>query len=387
MAGLFFIGRHRRAHLMGLHIFQLVTQRQHRGAEVFAAHLSSELVRLGHRVTFIALYAPGAHRLEVAGAAVYDLGVPPHTFLSWRGIRRLRQLIKQGKPDVLQANGSATLKYTWAARWGLPIPLVYRNISMISEWSGGRGWRYWFYRLLFSRVDYVTSVGEQARADFIRCYHYPPARIAVIRRGVPARPYDRGLVRNQLQQQWGFTAQDRVVMHVGSFSPEKNHLFLLDVWQHLAAEGHRYRLLLVGEGKERPHVEAEIKARGLADRVLVAGFQPIETVLPAADVLVLCSLVEGVPGVILEAATFEVPSVAVDVGGVSEVVKPGETGILLPHHDVKAFAHTLHRLLEDSSTLHRLGHQARAFATAVFDPEANARKFADLYRQLSVKKT
>ncbi len=367
---------------MGMHILHIVTQRQYRGAEIFTAQLSADLLRLGHRVTLVGLYAPGEPPLEVPGAEVYDLCISPRPFLSWSGVKRLRHLFKTLRPDVVQANGSATLKYACMARWGLPgVPLLYRNISMISAWAGEQGWRRWFYRWLFKQVDHVTSVGERTRADFIRFYGYPADRISVIRRGVPVRPADREAVRQALVSEWGLHAADFIVMHMGSFSPEKNHLFLLEVWSLLPRHA-RCILLLVGEGKERARITEAVKARGLADRIFFAGFRPAETMLPGADVLVLCSHVEGVPGVILEAATFGIPAVAVDVGGVGEVVRAGETGRLLTRHDANAFAAALHELMEDRPGLQRLGRQAQAYVATEFDPTKNAKRFADLYGQL-----
>jgi glycosyltransferase involved in cell wall biosynthesis len=368
---------------MGLCILQLVTRRQHRGAEVFAASLSKELISRGQQLFFVGLYPAPEQALFVEGAANSDLEIDPSRPLSLRGVRKLASLIQRIDPDVIQANGSDTLKYAIAAQFfSRKRPLLYRNISIVSVWSGAGGWKRWLYQQMFKRVDFVTSVGEQSRADFIRFFDFPPNRISVIRRGVAVKAVDKHAVRASLQCEFGFAQDDFVVMHVGSFSLEKNHSFLLDVWSQKSLSQLSFRLVLVGEGGERTRLEAEVQKRGLGDRIFFAGFRSVTTLLPGADLLVLCSHVEGVPGVVLEAATFRIPTVAVNVGGVGEVVMDGETGVLLPSHDAALFADSIVRLSEDRSQLKALGDKAFGFVASDFDPAKNAGEFEALYMRL-----
>jgi glycosyltransferase involved in cell wall biosynthesis len=364
-------------------ILQLVTKRQFRGAEIFAANLSNELTLQGHSVAFVGIYRPSDKPLHVEGAINIDLNLDRGWVEFLVGVGALRRVVYEFNPDVIQANGSDTLKYMWAVSFFIrKRPLLYRNISMISAWSGAGGWKRWFYRQIFKRVDFVTSVGEHSRADFIRYFDFPPTRISVIRRGVDLIKVDKPAVRASLQVEFGFAQDDFVVMHVGSFSMEKNHSFLLNVWSQKVLAGSTFRLILVGEGGERTRIQQEVYKRGLADFIFFAGFRSVAAILPGADVLALCSHVEGVPGVVLEAATFRIPTVAVNVGGVGEVVKDGETGVLLAEHNVSLFAESIFRLSEDRARLKVLGENAFGFVTTEFNPAENGRKFEALYERL-----
>ncbi len=365
-----------------LRILQLVTYRQFRGAEIFAANLSTELIRHGHQVWFVGLYAPGPNVLSVPGAYEHDLYVKRVSWVSLRGVWRLARLIRLVRPDVIQANGSDTLKYLWLARWLAPrTPLLYRNISLVSVWMGRSFFKRAVYRWLFSQIDFVTSVGPRTRDDFIACLRYPPEKIEVIPRGIPPLHPDAAVRARWVAQGW-VNAGDFVVVHMGHFSPEKNHLFLLDVWSRVVAADPWCRLLLAGEGALRDTIEHEVKDRQLENSVRLVGFQPAAQILPGADLVALCSLVEGVPGVILEAASAGVACIAVDVGGVSEVVIPEQTGVLLPAHDATLFAESILRLKRHPAERLALGARARQQVSDTYDPEKNAGRFISRYRQL-----
>jgi glycosyltransferase involved in cell wall biosynthesis len=374
---------------MTVKILQLVTRRQFRGAEVFAARLSEELIGQGVQIVFVGLYDPPVNPLSIAGARNTDLGVKNRgSFLSLTALKKLRTIIREEKPDVIQANGSDTLKYALAARALSGYrPVIYRNISMISNWMGKSALKKNLYSALFRMVDHVSSVGNESRKDFISFFQYPEEKISVIRRGVPFSAADRSSVRTALLTSLGLFPGSRIVVHVGNFSPEKNHAFLIDVFSVIRKEDPAVKLLLVGNGEEYTGIENAVKARSLSDTVFLLGFRSdMENILPAADLFVLCSKVEGVPGVILEAATFGIPSLAVNVGGVAEVVKNGETGFLIQGHQVNDFAAKLLEVVRDPAKLALLGAGAQKFVREEFDPAKNVLQFIKLYHQLISKR-
>lgn len=368
-------------------ILQLVTKRQYRGAEVFAANLSTELIRQGQRILFVGLYKPGEAPLLVEGAVHADLLADKRSFISLIALWRLVKLIREEKPEIIQANGSDTLKYALAARVLTGYrPVIYRNISIISTWMGNSQVKKKLYTWLFNKVDHVSSVGNESRDDFKRFFAYPDQKIAVIRRGIPLKAFDREKARAMLATALHLPDDIRMVMHVGNFSKEKNHTFLLEVFTRILKNDDKIKLFLIGNGEEYQSVVKAIHALGLQDTVYLLGFRSdIENIVPAADVFVLCSHVEGVPGVILEAASYKVPSLAVNVGGVLEVVKNNETGILLENHDVEYFTNALLSLLADPDKRLQLGANAYRYVTEEYNPEFNARKFIDLYHQLKLK--
>ena len=368
-------------------ILQLVTKRQYRGAEVFAANLSRELVALGHEIIFAGLYRNDSDALYVDKASNVDIAELKTSSFSLPLVNKLIKLIKKSKPDIIQCNGSDTLKYMFAASFFTPeIPVLYRNISIISEWVKSKPKKI-LYKNVFKRIDHVTSVGDEAVEDFIFTFGYPPARISVIRRGIPIKEITDKEVLGKYRNELGIAEEDKIAVHVGNFSAEKNHDFLLDLFEKIKKENSSVKLLCVGTGDLYEVVKQNIKDRGLENTVFLFGFRrDIPEILAVSDCFVLSSKIEGVPGVILEAATQRKPSVATDVGGVSEVLLNGETGFLIKDFCIEDFKEKLLNILYDDKLRQRLGENAFNLVFDQFNPVKNAVRFEELYQQLIKRK-
>ena len=360
-------------------ILQLVTARQYRGAEVFAALLSEELAEMGHEVRFVGLYSPPEQVLDVPNCTNEDLGGTKQRGFSLPLLYRLQRYCNEWKPDVIQANGSDTLKYTVALKLLQPgVRLVYRNISVFSVWVASE-FRRRIQEWMFRRVDFVTSVSAESRNDLIRTLHYPPDRIRVVRRGVRT---DRRIPAAEARTQLGVTGP--VVALVGKLSAEKNHAFLLRSFARVRSEVPGLRLWFIGDGPERGNIERHIDDLELREAVTLWGVRTdVAPFLAAADVLAITSTVEGIPGVVLEGAVQGTPTVSVDVGGVKEVLVDGRTGLLIGRHDEAAFAAALRRLLTNDVLRRDLGEAARQRVVEEYGLGRAARESLDIYRQIS----
>lgn len=364
-------------------ILQMVTRRQYRGAEVFAANLSSELIGFGHDIIFAGLYKSLGEELKVEGALNIDLAEKQKGFLSPDLVKDLKRLIEIEGPDIIQCNGSDTLKYVIAASFFVPgRPVLYRNISMISKWVDTAP-KMFLYKNIFKRVSHVSSVGKEAVEDFISTLNYPRERTSVIRRGIPIREVRDPEEIEKYREEFGIKPDEKLAIHVGNFSPEKNHVFLLDLFSEIKKVDSTIKLVCVGTGILFDYIKSEIERRQISDTVLLAGFRKdIPELLAASECFLLCSRVEGVPGVILEAGVQKKPSVSVDVGGVSEVLIDGTTGYLVKENDLDEFKEKLLFLMNNSRERERLGRNAYSLVRKEFDPKKKAIEFEDLYNRL-----
>jgi glycosyltransferase involved in cell wall biosynthesis len=364
-------------------IIQLVTKRQFRGAEVFASQLSKDLLSLNHTVLWVGLYANHNNPLSVSGAKSIDLIEKKPFFFSIQILLRLIKLISIEKPDIIQANGSDTLKYLAIASFFIPnIPISYRNISIISEWINSP-LKKMFYKFLFSRVDFVTSVGVFALNDFCRTFDYDSNKIAVIRRGININNNTELDVHIELKQKFDILDNDILLVHVGNFSPEKNHQFLIDVMVKIKIINKNVKLLCLGEGVLFSEIQNKIVQNQLEDTVYLYGFckYPKE-VIAKARILLLCSKVEGVPGVILEGYTKKVPTVAVAVGGVEEVVINEKSGLILNDFNVNNFVSKVMLLVNNEQLAKKMGIYGYEIVKNEYSPKANALLFVNLYERL-----
>src|SRR5262249_16325102 len=153
------------------------------------------------------------------------------------------------------------------------------------------------------------------------------------------------------------------IVAVGRLVEKKGFEDLVDACAILAERGRDFECRIVGTGELEAQLAARIAARGLAGRVVLVGPRPLDEVarevqgaaaLAAACVVGSDGNRDGLPTTLLEAMALGTPCVATDVTGIPEVVRDGETGILVPQHDPTALAAALAYLLDDPEARVRL---------------------------------
>jgi glycosyltransferase involved in cell wall biosynthesis len=153
--------------------------------------------------------------------------------------------------------------------------------------------------------------------------------------------------RRAARQALGLSPSARMVLFVGNLVAVKGVDVLVEAWSRLATAGvlgPEDRLVIVGDGQARAPLQARAQARGLGARVMFAGavaFAEVPRWMSAANVLALPSRSEGTPNVVVEALASGLPVVATRVGGVPDLVRPGENGLLVPPDDAPALAGAL----------------------------------------------
>jgi glycosyltransferase involved in cell wall biosynthesis len=145
----------------------------------------------------------------------------------------------------------------------------------------------------------------------------------------------------------------------------------------------RVKFLVIGDGVLRKKIEKLIAKFNLGSRFILAGWRrDIPRVLSAMDVFVLTSLWEGLPIAVLEAMVSQVPVVATHTGGISEVIAEGETGFLVPCHDMPSMLEKIGVLLRDASFKTSIIRDAKKRIDEKFDTETMVRAHEDLYQTL-----
>lgn len=367
-----------------MNILQIVTRRQHRGAELSAWNLSKQLQNLGHNVYWMGLYSSNTDVLALPDSLNIDLPGDKKSFLSVDKVKALKKFLKTHPVDIIQANGSETLKYAVAARSGKSnIPIVYRNISLVSFWMKNSFLKKMFNGYLLSKSDQIVSVGQNSMNDLVSVFPKLKIKTCVISRGVPAQQTDKFNARNKVLSTFGLPENTRILLWVGALSKEKNPLFMVDVMKRVHQQNTQAVLLMAGKGTMETELNQSIRDASLEKVILPLGYRnDLPELNAAADLALLGSNIEGVPGVLLEAFMQGTPCVAVNVGGVSEVVQDGVTGMLIENHDAKTFAHAVDEMLTNNSLRETLGKSALHFVLENYNEEKNTLKFEQLYRKL-----
>ena len=261
-------------------------------------------------------------------------------------VSAIRTRIDERQPQIIFANGSATLRYAVASRFAKRTPkLIYGSIGEPTWWANSRLSRF-RTSFLMSKAAMITTVSNATRRQLVDGLGLSPDKVAVAPIGVPA---SFGAIMNEPR-----VGETRIVF-IGSLSAEKGPDAALRAVAAVARE-QPVQFRLVGGGPLLELLEHQIQQQDLTGTVELIG--PVADVRPHlgwADVLVLTSKTEGLPGVLLEAGAAGVPAVAFDVGGVSDLVMDGETGRLVPRGDEAALAAALADTVADRDGTDAMG--------------------------------
>jgi glycosyltransferase involved in cell wall biosynthesis len=171
---------------------------------------------------------------------------------------------------------------------------------------------------------------------------------------------------------------------VGRLSEQKGQLLLIDAAQRLVAQGVGFELVLAGDGEMRGEIEALVTRYALQDKVRITGWisgARVREEIMAAQALVLPSLAEGLPVVIMEAMALGRPVISTYIAGIPELVQPGEHGWLVPAGDVEALATAMRACLDaPADDLMRMGAAAKKRVAERHNVDSEAAKLATLFR-------
>lgn len=358
------------------------------GSGVVAVELARELARRGHEIHLLSHAMP--FRLE-AGAGVYYYEVPlrefplfPHPLFTLETVARLAALLRKYSFQLIHVHYAlplsiaALLARQISNQEQLKIVTTIHGTD-ISTW-GRDAAMHPLIRYSLDKSDAVTAVSHSLRRDAANLLGFAETQISVIYNFVDTERYRRipkGGMRRELAPQG-----ERIIMHISNFRPVKRVPDLIRAFAVLVKEKRDLILVLVGEGTEKDLVQHMVQEMGLASRVRLLGthLDPAP-LLASADLLVLPSATESFGLVALEAMACAVPVVATRTGGLPEVVKHGETGLLVPVQDWQALAEAIGRLLDDHSLYRHISAAAQRRAED-FDVKSIIPRYEELYQEI-----
>jgi glycosyltransferase involved in cell wall biosynthesis len=165
----------------------------------------------------------------------------------------------------------------------------------------------------------------------------------------------------------------------------KGQEYLLKAMRDILRSFPAARLLIAGEGAERPRLQQLVETLGIGDAVMMPGFEPkIPAMLRRLDLCVHPAVDEAFGIVLLEAMAARKAVVATNVGGVGEIVADGETGLLVPPCDPDAIARAVCTLLGDPTRRERMGNAGRNRVEREFTVQRTVRSYERLYDELTL---
>jgi glycosyltransferase involved in cell wall biosynthesis len=207
--------------------------------------------------------------------------------------------------------------------------------------------------------------------------------LEVVYHGISApAPSSSRTSRDEVRTRLGIETDKTVFMTIANMRVEKNLGLLIRAFANSVSEEPNARLVLVGDGVERPRLEELVATLGLTNLVVFTGRVPqARSMLVAADVAAMSSEHEGLPVFMMECLAAGIPIVSTEVGGVGELLVNGVNGILVPPGDEQALANALTRMCRDSSLRRELARGA-LMSSERFSIAVAADRLSSLYDQM-----
>lgn len=323
-------------------------------------------------------------RLEGVNCSVIPIDADGMT--NPREIFRLYRIIRHERPEIVHSHlfRSSAIASPLAALVGVPV--VIETAHLGGEWRGNVLKR---WRLVDQTVAYfvtkIIAVSEALKRYLVEAKTISPEKVEVIHNGRDLdyfRPLDADAV-DALKSKLQITKEQEVITVVGRLQHQKGHKYFLEALPGVIQEFPNLRVLLVGDGELRGQLEEYCRSLGVEKNVIFTGFQEdVRGMLGISDVVVLPSLFEGLPLTTIETSAMGKAIVATAVNGTPEVVKHGETGLLVPPKEPLALKDAVLTLLKNRELREKMGKVGRKYVTTNFDVKSQVEKTTALYLRL-----
>jgi glycogen(starch) synthase len=361
--------------------------------------LSKALAHNGHEVHIVTLDFPGAPEFEeIDGVKVYraatELGHP--NFLTWALLfnhfmeKKIAGVSRKADFDVVHVHDWLTAFAGISFKHQMEKPLV----ATIHGTEAGRaqglhnpdsftidGVEWW---TTYEANKIIVTSGSM-KAEIQGHFHPPPEKIEIIPNGIDPRKYNASVDRSAVRGRYGVSPHEKLVLCVGRLVPQKGIEYLIGAVPMIAQRCPETKLIIVGEGWLRGHLERVARSTGHQWRITFTGWIPdheLTALLNSADVLVVPSIYEPFGIVALEGMAAGIPVVASNLGGLAEIVEHDRTGILAYSRNPDSIAWAIDRVLSDRGHSEWLVQNAREMVQKTYSWEAIAMRTAEVYEEV-----
>jgi GalNAc-alpha-(1->4)-GalNAc-alpha-(1->3)-diNAcBac-PP-undecaprenol alpha-1,4-N-acetyl-D-galactosaminyltransferase len=330
------------------------------GAERVMSNMANYWAAHGQHVTLVTVGSPDTdfyaldRRVQRVGLGL--MGYSSNVLAGVRNnvlrVRRLRQAIRASQPDVVLSSVDRTNVLVLVSTLGLGRPVIVFEQIDPRQHAVGYIWAA-LRRLLYPRSAAVVVLTHGIRPwaeHFVKkeTVHVIPNPVQV-----PATHIES----NDAQEPRG---SGRTIAAMGRLNPQKGFDLLLKAFARCAEKHTDWSLMILGEGDERPRLEAMASDLGIKDRMTMPGLaQDPFRILRGSDLFVLSSRYEGFPLALVEAMACGLAVISTDCDtGPREIIRDGMNGVLVPSDDVDALVLAMDRLMTNQAERQRLGANA-----------------------------
>ncbi|HEX8818127.1 MAG TPA: glycosyltransferase [Terriglobales bacterium] len=381
---------HSAALLQRRKVFFLVDSLESGGTERQAVMLATRLPVSKYDVTLGCLRATGPLKEEAEASFLPIVEFYPSRGIDslggMRQLLRLAWLLRRGRFDIVHCHD------LWSNLMGVPaahlagVSVIISSQRDLSHLPWYKTKRRHILRYIQRRSNAILTNAKSIRDQLVSRDQLPSQKVHIVHNGVDLDGFDPSLRSSRV-----FPVGDkgkRIVLVGNMHSDVKGHPWLIQAAAVVLKEFPDTKFILVGDGARRRGFESQVRAVRLEKSFAFVGrSNDVPSILAECDIAVLPSCAEGLPNAILEYLAAGLPTIATSVGGNTEVINDGVTGVLIPPEDSNALSNALLRLLRDSGLSATLAAAGQNYVRRNFSVQRLVDGIDSLYTELLAEKS
>ena len=325
-------------------------------------------------------------------------------FGDYRSYKEIRKIIKQFKPDIVHTHAAKAGALGRLAAFNEKVPVIVHTFHGHIFHSYFHPLKskifLWIERYLAKKSSAIIAISERQKKELTDQYKLcNPSKIKIIPLGFDLSRFRENIEskRKDFRKKFFLEDDEIAVGIIGRLVPVKNHtLFINSAARILGNTTKKVRFFIIGDGESRTALLKEASMLGIdhsyypevkkkSDLIFTSWIKDVDVCISGLDIVALCSFNEGTPVSLIEAQAGNKPIISTNVGGIENVVKDGETALLVNNNDFNDFHKTLLKLIEDDELRTRLGTNSWEFVKEKFHYTRLIREMSELYLSILQK--
>ena len=317
-------------------------------------------------------------------------GVPIFAVEKGRGLdiaaaRRMSERLRTGKIDLIHSHNGRTIFIAalaaTLARRGHTVATQHFTRPARLQRQGFRGWlSRRVHQALAGRTDHIVAISEIVRKGILERGEVGPEKVTMVWNGIADPSMEPLRPATEIRAEFHVPAGAPLIVSAARLEPEKSVHLLIEAFGKLRSTHPRAHCLIAGEGRQRAELQALIDRLGIADSLRLIGYQPdVLSIVGAANLFALPSPEEPFGLALVEAMALGRPVIAMRAGGPLEIVRDGESGLLVAPENAEELCAAMSLVLTDHTLANDLRHRARQRFLSCFTAQRMARDMARIY--------
>lgn len=369
-----------------IHVLHLIDGLTFGGAETLLRDLASGLEKRGYRIT-VGYSTPGPFVEELENKGLTLKHIPRLAMVDPIFLVRMFRMMRLDPPQIVHTHLFKSDFHGRLAARLAGVPIVISTLHNNDSWA-----KYWLlgnvYGFTARFADQLVAVSPEVREYHIKKTGVPANKVMVIENGVDVSAFsgyekEAHLIRTE----FGISDTAPLFGIIGRLKPQKDIPTFLKAAVEILNQEPDARFLVVGDGPLSDELKIQAETLGLFPSLIFTGMRKdIPAIMKAIDVLVLSSLWEGLPVILLEAMAAAKPVVSTSVDGVKGVVIPNETALLVDTSSPSALSDACVRLAREPNLRLTMGNSGLKRVTDLYSIDAMIDRVSNLYQELLVKR-